>query len=171
MISIVRAHAAWRGKTSRTRAAPAHVVLKPVLGHAVRAIARRYPEIFSRLGAHQDSRFVLDPLDLPFFFLLHPDPRKPLLEALPRRAVVAHDARIAGNLRCLMRLIDGDQDADAAFFSRTLTVTGNTEAVVALRNAIDDIDRPLAAAVADTFGPVGRAILALVRHRMRRSLP
>jgi len=37
----------------------------------------------------------------------------------------------------MIELLEGRADGDALFFSRTLTVEGDMEAVVALRNAID----------------------------------
>lgn len=40
----------------------------------------------------------------------------------------------------LLDMIGGKQDGDALFFSRDLSVTGDVEAVVVLRNAIDDTD-------------------------------
>jgi predicted lipid carrier protein YhbT len=50
------------------------------------------------------------------------------------------------------------------FFSRDLDISGNTEAVVSLRNAIDNFDGSIAASVADLFGPPGRATLYLLRR-------
>jgi predicted lipid carrier protein YhbT len=90
-----------------------------------------------------------------------------VLRALPRHAEPAHDARICANLFQLLRMIDGQADGDAMFFARSLIVSGDTEAVVSLRNAIDDIDGSLAASVADLFGPPGRMVLAVVRRRAR----
>ena len=63
----------------------------------------------------------------------------------------------------------GDLDGDALFFARNLTITGNTEAVVCLRNALDDIDGSIAENVADMFGPPGRAALGTLRRTKQRS--
>lgn len=171
MNATIRAHAAWRGRGPQTAATHTFALLNPLLAHVVRTIGRRYPEIFQRLGPHQQSRFVLDPTNLPFVLYLLPNSRAPLLKVSRRNPIPEHDAYVAGRLHHLLRLIDNDQDADAAFFSRAITVTGDTEAVVTLRNAIDDIDRPLAAAAADAFGPPGRAALSFMRFSLGRSLP
>ena len=64
----------------------------------------------------------------------------------------------------LLELIDSEQDGDAAFFSRDLEVLGNTEAVVRLRNALDDVEGSIAEETADMFGPFGRAVLARLRR-------
>jgi predicted lipid carrier protein YhbT len=54
-----------------------------------------------------------------------------------------------------MGLIDGSYDGDALFFSRDLVVEGDVEAVLALRNAIDDAGVDLVADTAALFGPLG----------------
>ena len=41
----------------------------------------------------------------------------------------------------------------------------NTEAVVSLRNALDDIEGSIAQDVADAFGPPGRIALDILRRR------
>lgn len=38
----------------------------------------------------------------------------------------------------LAQLAQGNGDGDALFFSRDITIEGDTEAIVALRNALDD---------------------------------
>jgi len=65
--------------------------------------------------------------------------------------------------------IDADLDGDALFFSRALVIEGNTEAVVSLRNALDDIDGSVAERVAAMFGPPGRATLAMLRRAGERA--
>ena len=95
--------------------------------------------------------------------LLCPDPAHPQLQAVHRTQTPPHDACITGKLADLLCLIDGSGDGDALFFSRDLGVTGNIEAVVCLRNALDDVEKSIAAQVADLFGTPGRIILAAVR--------
>lgn len=140
-------------------------VLSPVLSRVVRGIAVRHPEIFDRLGLHGQSDFIIAPRELPFALHLRPDRAAPVLRAVPAAAPPPHDARIEGGFLLLLQLIDGDNDGDAAFFSRDLTITGNTEAVVTLRNALDDIEGSIAAEAADLFGRPGRAVLNRLRKR------
>jgi len=87
-----------------------------------------------------------------------------MLVARRRNEIPEHDARISGSFLDLLMLVDGDLDGDALFFSRNLTITGNTEAVVCLRNALDDIDDSIAEEVADMFGRPGRAALTALRR-------
>lgn len=138
--------------------------LQPVLAMVVCRIAQRHPEVLERLGPHQTTRFLIDPADLPFALYLRPDPANLELRAVPRGALPEHDARIAGKFFRLLRLIDCDEDGDAMFFSRDLQVSGDTEAVVTLRNALDNVEGSLAGGVADMFGPPGRAALAGLRR-------
>jgi predicted lipid carrier protein YhbT len=138
--------------------------LQPILARIVRRIASRYPEVLDRLGPHKQTRFVIDPVDLPFALYLRPDPDALDLRAIPRGDMPEHDAKIAGKVFRLLRLIDCDEDGDAMFFSRDLDVTGDIEAVVTLRNALDDVDGSIAGTVAGMFGPPGEAALAALRR-------
>ena len=132
--------------------------IQPLLGHIVAAVARRRPELFARLGDSSKKRFLIDPTNLPVVLLLQPDPERPQLRACPRGQDVEHDVRISGSFLTLLRLIDSQTDSDALFFNRALTITGDTEAIVALRNALDDMDATLADDVAAAFGPLSRPV-------------
>lgn len=139
----------------------------PAIQPALRRIALRVfgdrPELAARLGPHKGKRFLIDPVNLPFAFVLRPDPENVLLEAVRRRARPAHDARIAGTFLTLLDMVDGRRDGDALFFSRDLQVTGDTEAVVSLRNALDDAQANPADDVAALYGPAGRLVLKGLR--------
>lgn len=144
-------------------------LLQPVLTFVVQKVASDNPSVFNRLGVHQKSRFLIDAYGLPFLLLLRPDPEDLLFRAFPRRARPQSDAYIGGRFLDLFGLVDGGEDGDALFFSRDLDVTGNTEAVVCLRNALDDVDGSIAAAVAGLFGPPGRAALTMLRGARERA--
>ncbi len=138
--------------------------LQPILRHVINRIAKDNPDMFGRLGPHYNAVFVIDPVNLPFVLVLRPDPNDLMLVARSRHDTLEHDASISGSFLDLLMLVDGDVDGDALFFARDLTITGNTEAVVCLRNALDDIEGSIAASVADMFGPPGRATLKLLRR-------
>ncbi len=148
--------------------------LQPILKRIVQRIGSKNPDMFNRLGPHTQARFLIDPINLPFTLLLRPDPRDLSLTAHFRTSPPENDARISGRFLDLMQLLDSDIDGDALFFSRDLIITGDTEAVVCLRNALDDVDGSIAQMVADMFGPVGRTILARLRiaaDRNHRNAP
>lgn len=130
--------------------------LQPALALAVRIVRRRHPGLFDRLSGVGAPSFLIDPIDLPFVFLLETDPARPRLIALTEAdgALRAASATIRGPLMMLIDLAEGRLDGDALFFSRDLAVEGDTEAVVALRNAIDDAEIDLTADLASIFGPL-----------------
>ena len=136
--------------------------VQPLLAHIVSAVARRHPDLFDRLGDAGRKRFLIDPTNLPVVLLLEPDRDRPRLRAHRRDNAVGHDVRIAGSFLTLLRMIDSQTDSDALFFSRDLSVTGDTEAMVALRNALDDMDTTLADDVAAAFGPLSRPLRRLI---------
>ena len=143
---------------------PPLFLLQPVLRRVVRRVADLHPSLFDRLGPHRSARFVIDAHGLPFVLLLVPDPDDLQFRAVARRAEPVSDARIAGGFFDLLGLVDGAEDGDALFFSRDLDITGNTEAVVCLRNALDDVEGSIAEDVAGLFGAPGRAVLAALRR-------
>ena len=144
-------------------------LLQPVLNRIATHVARSRPELFNRLGAHAGKRFLIDPIELPFVLVLTPEPDLPRLTAHRRHERPAHEAAIAGTFFNLLDMIDGSLDGDALFFSRALKVSGDTEAVVALRNALDDFEGSALDSVVGSFGPLsGPAALALSSLRAVR---
>jgi len=139
--------------------------LQPVFRRMITGVAARRPELFERLGRHTGTTFLIDPLNLPFVVLLNPDPARPRMRAIRRRDIEPGrcDARIAGTFLTLLAMVDGKADGDALFFSRDLVIEGDTEAVVTLRNALDDSDRSVADDAAALFGLPGRKALAALR--------
>ncbi len=138
--------------------------LQPLLAHVVRSVARRHPGLFNRLGPYAGRRFLIVLTDLPVALWLHPHPAAPRLCAVRPDHPPDHDARIAGRFATLLALTDGRLDSDAIFFDRALSVDGDTEAVVALRNALDDLDESLVDAVCAGFGPLSPTL----RHVLDR---
>lgn len=138
-------------------------VLQPILNRIVKRIGAQHSELFDRLGTHTKTGFLIDPTDLPFALYLMPDPDALQFRAVSRANPPAHGAGVAGTFLTLLRLMDADVDGDALFFSGDLIISGNTEAVVSLRNALDDVEGSIAGDVADMFGPVGRFALKKCR--------
>ncbi|MEH2611105.1 ubiquinone anaerobic biosynthesis accessory factor UbiT [Bradyrhizobium sp. AZCC 1693] len=139
-------------------------LLQPILTLIGTQVAKAQPDVFRRLGGHAEKSFVIDPTDLPFVLVLQPRPEAPSLSAWRRINAPQSHARIAGSFLNLFDLIDGALDGDALFFSRKLRVTGDTEAVVALRNALDDVDGGVVESITRAFGPLSGVAAATVSH-------
>jgi len=140
--------------------------LQLVLSGILQRIWLRNPAIFDRLGEHATARFGIKPNDLPFAFVVEAaPPRLSVVRELPR----ALDARISASLANLLALLEGRVDGDALMFSRDLVIEGDIEAVLALRNAIDDAQLDLVSEFAALFGPLGepaRHVLGAARDRV-----
>lgn len=137
--------------------------LQPLLRRMLKSVATAHPGIFNRLGPHKNKRFMIDPINLPFVLILEPDPENLHISARRRTDCLAYDARIAGTFLTLLDMIDGNLDGDALFFSRELIVEGDTEAVVCLRNAMDDLDGSVADDIAAVMGSAGKRMLSALR--------
>lgn len=147
-------------------------LIQPILGRIATSVARARPELFARLGSQAGKRFLIDPTDLPFVLVLVPDPDRPTLKAYRRSQKPAHDAIIAGTFFRLLDLIDGELDGDALFFTRDLRVQGDTEAVVTLRNALDDMEGSAMDSVLGSFGPLAapaQLVLSALRPKKEGS--
>jgi predicted lipid carrier protein YhbT len=126
--------------------------LQPLLNLAIRTMKARHGDVFERLDNYGPLRFVIDPTDLPFCFELIPS--SPSLLAIESEAELEGqiNAIIRGPLFSLLALLEGRVDGDALFFSRTLVIEGDTEAVLTLRNAIDGADIDI---LSDALSPLG----------------
>jgi predicted lipid carrier protein YhbT len=114
--------------------------LGPLLSFSLRSLARRRPQLFDRLGEHRRASYRIDPSDLAFCFVVTPDGEMSLVRVIGRNDAAAADVVIRGPILMLLGLLDGTLDGDALFFHRVISVSGRTEAVVALRNAIEDAE-------------------------------
>jgi predicted lipid carrier protein YhbT len=137
--------------------------LQAVLQQIVCGVARRQSAVFERLGSHCYTTYLIDPVNLPIVLILKPDRANPLLRAAWRGRSPPADCRIAGTLQTLLALVDGRGDGDASFFSRDLTVEGNIDAVVTLRNALDDLDVTLVEDILSASGPLRGPLEAVLR--------
>lgn len=126
--------------------------LQLVLGGFLQRILARNPGLLDRLGDHRRARFGIKPVDLPFAFIVEASP--PCLQVV-RELPQSLDARVSASLANLLALVEGRVDGDALMFSRQLGIEGDMEAVLALRNAIDDARLDLAEELASVFGPLG----------------
>ncbi len=135
---------------------PLEIIVRRLLANAMAA----RPSLAERLGEHAGCTFVIDPVDCPFVFLMMPGKGRSELRVRRRAEAQEHDARIAAPLVVLLGMIDGTYDGDALFFSRDLIIEGDTEAVLALRNAIEnaDLDPSTVLGLPKSLqGPVNRA--------------
>ena len=151
----------------RKRHPPAPLpIVQILLNRIAHNAGQKNAKIFERLGIHSRTAYLIDPTDLSFALSLQLDEGNPRITAHRRWNLPPHDARISGTLPNLMKLIDGELDGDALFFSRTLTIAGNIEAVVVLRNALDNMEGNFFGDAAQACG-VFRPLAQLVINKLR----
>ncbi|NKM88094.1 SCP2 domain-containing protein [Rhizobium laguerreae] len=128
-------------------------------------VLRTHPKLFDRLGEHRTTRFAFVPTDFPFSFSVRPTERS--VQTARHGKLPEADATITGPLVLMLALAEGRVDGDALFFARRLVVTGDMEAVLALRNALDDNEIDLVRSMSKLAGPMG-GLTAMVMDAARR---
>ena len=144
--------------------------LQPALALMLARIGRAHPDLYDRLGEHAEKRFGIDPTDLPFAFVLEPRPERPQARAV-RRLPAGLDVRIRGPLSGLIGMAEGRLDGDALFFSRTLSIEGDMEATLALRNALDDARLDFGVILLGSLGPLGTRLVEILRRQAGPARP
>lgn len=141
-------------------AAIARVLVRPLpllpLNHLLSLITRhlchRHQAVVRRLQPIVGHHFLITPdgSDISFFLEIHPHR---VTATATRNSRLPADVRISGNLVRLLQMLEGSLDGDALFFSREISIEGDTEALLTLRNAIDSEDIDLRAEVLSACGP------------------
>jgi predicted lipid carrier protein YhbT len=144
--------------------------LQPLLTLTLSRIGRLHPDLYGRLGEHAEKRFGIAPTDLPFAFVLEPRPEHPEARVV-RRLPPGLDVRIRGPLSGLIGMAEGRLDGDALFFSRTLSIEGDMEATLALRNALDDARLDFGVILLGCLGPLGTRVAEMLRRQSGQSRP
>jgi predicted lipid carrier protein YhbT len=154
------------GVRSLTPLTPVAVLLRPLprapLEMALRRLAdrlsARHPDVLERVADVGRSRLLLVATDLPWWALIVLDGSGADV-AVGRHAdeptPQAH-ATVSGPVERLLACAQGGGDGDAMFFAREIEVRGNTDVLVALRNALDGAELDLAGELAALAGPLHR---------------
>lgn len=115
-----------------------------------------HPGLFERLGEHGNKRFAFVPTDLSIAYEIVP--ATAALRVMRQPSLPLADVTVKGPIVLLLALLEGQLDGDALFFARSIEIAGDTEAVLALRNALDDNQIDLPSAVGELAGPLRRPI-------------
>ncbi|MCL2469320.1 MAG: SCP2 sterol-binding domain-containing protein [Alphaproteobacteria bacterium] len=128
-----------------------------LLAMVVAQTKRRHPSLVKNLAALAPVRVYILPTDVRFGFLLTLG-QTPLTFTLTKEQNPPHEAKITGSLQSLVALLEGEVDGDQLFFTRDLQITGDTEAIVGLRNTLDRETIDLCAEMRAALGPLGRPL-------------
>lgn len=142
--------------------------LESVVQRVFARVIKAHPGLFDRLADHAAKRYAFLPSDLPIGFLV--EPAIPRISVYRKERAPASDACMTGEFVLLLALLEGRIDGDAVFFSRDLTVSGDMEAMLALRNALDDCEIDLPADLARMGGPLAPLVRRAASEVRERAL-
>ncbi len=123
------------------------------LDFAAAAVQEQHPSLGERLRPFSGARIAIDLEGVSRSFLLAFSERSGRVSLCLAEEGEKASARITGSLSALFALLEGNADGDALFFARDLALSGDTEAVVALRNALDNEEIDLFADLFAALGP------------------
>ncbi|SDE11616.1 MULTISPECIES: ubiquinone anaerobic biosynthesis accessory factor UbiT [Kordiimonas] len=132
--------------------APANLALSVL----AKRMSRRHGAILDRLRPIAGKKFLIKITDLGVTLLLSVHHHAVAVKIV--RQATPSDVGIEGALPLLVALIEGEMDGDALFFTRDLTISGDTEALLTLRNALDSADFSLQREILAAAGPLGTAL-------------
>ena len=144
-------------------------VIERATGLLFARVMKEHPGLFERLGEHRMKRFAFLPSDVPLAFVVEPG-RASIRVLRKGGSIMTADATVEGPLFMLLALLEGRCDADALFFSRDLNVTGDMEAMLAMRNALDDCDIDLPRDLSTLTGPFAPIFSRMAEGIRRRAL-
>ena len=144
------------------------VPIELVARRLLKLLLSAHGDMFERLGTYKSSRFSFAPTDLPLVFLIEPDLQR--LKVVRKDDAFTADAGVEAPLVMLLALLEGRCDADALFFSRDLKVIGDMEAMLAMRNALDDCDIDLPRDLSRIGGPAAPIVHRLAEKIRSQSL-
>jgi predicted lipid carrier protein YhbT len=143
------------------------LVAERVAQVSLRRMLHLHPALFDRLGEYAGRLIVFRPSDLDLEFGVNP--RKRSVRAARPGGIADYDTRISGPLVLLLGLAEGRLDGDAEFFGRQITVEGDMETALALRNAVEDASLDFAADMAPRRGPLRQPVWTVL-DRVRTAL-
>ncbi len=137
----------------------AGMVLKPLpvgplnmlLHHMAKKLGANHPAILERLQPLVGTEFLICPIDLPHDIRLRLEDGQVSCQ-IEDEFLGTANVKISGPLLSLIDMLDGKIDGDALFFSRSLTVEGDTEALLTLRNAMDSDEIDIRAEILEPLG-------------------
>ncbi len=134
------------------------LLLDAGLALTVRTIAHRHRGLVARLAPSAGAKVLIEIADVPCALLLTIEeaPRLPSLRLATGADRKCATASVSGQLGRLIELLDGDVDGDTMFFSRDLSITGDTSAILLLRNALDSEDIDLFDDMLGLLGPFAK---------------
>ena len=143
-------------------------LLSLALQRVANRIYQQHPDAAERLESIYGTRFLVTITNLPFRCLITVFSRHVAVDCNLRYPPSA-DVCVSGNYQALAQIFEGDADADSLFFSRDIQIQGNIEALVTLRNALDNEEINIVSELTPHFGRfagVANEALQLVNRRL-----
>ncbi len=118
------------------------LIFRPLIQQSINNLTKSFlklhPNVIQRMSEFTPAIIILNPIDLPFSFLVEFTKYNLSILIVDDDKYLGHDiTKISASLTFFLNMLEGERDGDALFFSRQLTVEGDTTIIVALRNILE----------------------------------
>ncbi|NQY43579.1 MAG: SCP2 sterol-binding domain-containing protein [Legionellales bacterium] len=118
-----------------------------------------HPNVIQRMAEFSPAIMILDPIDLPFSFLTEFTKNDLKIIIVDDDKYMGNDiTKISAPIGFFLNMLEGEKDGDALFFSRQLTVEGDTTIIVALRNILEAESVNINQDIDEKFSSFGKII-------------
>lgn len=129
----------------------------PILQNAINRLTKlfiqKHPKVITKMAEYTPARLVLIPSDMPFCFFVEFTKDNMQINIIDQNAFDGKNLTcITASLELFIKMLEGNLDGDALFFSRQLTVAGDTTIIVALRNILEAENVNIKTDIDETFG-------------------
>jgi len=114
--------------------------LEKIFKLILKKIIAKNPNVFKRMGEYAGDKFLIKITDLPFVVVIDTSPKAPNIYVRRDADNLEIAATVTAPILSHVKMLTGELDGDALFFAREIRISGSTESVLALRNAVDSMD-------------------------------
>ena len=118
------------------------IICRPIIQIGISKLTKlfidKHPRVIKKMSQFSPSRMVLVPLDMPFDFFVEFSNESLQINIIDKNTYLGKNlTKITASIDVFVKMLEGNLDGDALFFSRKLIIEGETTIIVALRNILE----------------------------------
>ena len=129
------------------------IIVQKAIDSLTAYFTKIHPGVVDRMSDYAPARIVLNPTDMPFYFLAEFTKSNFHILYIENDDIDLQEiTTISATFDFFLKMLERQSDGDALFFSRQLMIEGDTTIVVALRNILEAENVNINDDINETFG-------------------